>query len=140
VRGIPGPTTAGPPCTGWPVAGRHRHRVRPAQRRRRYRWRSRAGCRRFRPARTGPRRGFHEVAALAAAGVLEGGQHLVEHREPTGHFLGGHRAPGQHPVAGQQLVGLEVGRNVESVSATGSADHRPATVASALRPCGRATL
>ena len=50
-----------------------------------------------------------EIAALAATGLLESGQHLVQGGETAGHPLGGHRALGQHTVAVQQQFGAEVG-------------------------------
>ena len=49
-----------------------------------------------------------EVPALTPAGVLECGQHLVEHREPTGNALGRDRALRQHAVAVEQQLGLKV--------------------------------
>ncbi len=45
---------------------------------------------------------WHRPASSSA------GQHLVQQREPAGDVLGGHRALGQHAVAAQQLIGLEV--------------------------------
>ena len=46
-----------------------------------------------------------EVAAAAAAGVLERRQHRVDRREPPGDLLGRDRAAGEHAVAVQQRFG-----------------------------------
>ena len=49
-----------------------------------------------------------EVPALTPARILECGQHLVEHREPTGDALADDRALRQHAVPIEQQLGLKV--------------------------------
>ncbi len=77
-----------------------------------------------------------EVAALTPAGVLERGQHLVEHREPARHALGRDRALGQHAVAVEQQLGLEV--RPHSGVRLGGGQRRPSAGHGRVGGCGSA--
>jgi hypothetical protein len=55
--------------------------------------------------------GLDEITALAAAGVLQRGQHFVERGESPRYLFRRYRAPGQHTVPVQQQLGLVVGPN-----------------------------
>ena len=93
---------------GW--RGRWRPgRPRPAWRRRGPRRRCAAGRSRPTVPNWAAPRPADEVAAPAAAGLLERRQHLVDGREAAGHPLADHRAAGDHAVAVEHPLGDGVG-------------------------------
>ena len=107
-RRPPGPATAAPRRRGWPG------RWRPA--RPRSAWRRSATSEKVRsrsmapavPNCAAPEAG-DEVAAPAAAGLLERGEHLVDGGEPARHPLAHHGAAGDHAVPVEQPLGGGVG-------------------------------
>ena len=101
--------------------------------------------------RTGRRRApLDEVAAPAAAGLLERGQHLVDAGEAAGHALAHHRAAGDHAVPLEQplgrgvrapgRVGLELGQQRPAAGGRRrpGAGRQVGAAAAAARASGRA--